>query len=432
MRCKAIVNLTVASLLLTYSGCFGDTLLMLTPKEVIQKFSENRALMKSYSASVDTTSVFSDSASNKKMYNQTRDEIISDGHRIKLKQVASGIGSNLEPSNKFDMDRLVEFVWDGNVKFEYHANLQPNHRYMSAEKGDEKSHNEYLRNSLSSGTFEGFFPRESENIIDILKEAKDSSITQDSQLIPNQTTYLVEGTSEGGHYKVWFDPSRDFQIIQVEIHRSENDRVFGQPLASLFPKLTASQETALRAMGGVPLTEQEVLSQSDCVVSNISFERVSGKLIPNAATLVETDTFSDGRVQSVRRQLQRQQFVLNPPLDNSTFTCDAPEGTQVLAKSPSVVSVQWKAGKPTPQIAKQIDDQLESTINQLESDNKGVTGSDPVDRTAGSNASTKPMRSLVVGEAESWPRGWLWPLILISGFLIALGLIKISRKMRSA
>ncbi len=135
--------------------------------------------------------------------------------------------SRSEPAQK---DKKVQELynhafWDGEMNLDA-ATMMNDGKPIGAWGGTttKQPHYDQVRRTHAAGELSGIFPGDSRPYFEILAKAVDGvEVTVDDSTIDGVTAYVLEAKTDRGHYKVWVDPSRGFNLLKAEIRRKSSD-----------------------------------------------------------------------------------------------------------------------------------------------------------------------------------------------------------------
>lgn len=229
-----------------------------------------------------------------------------DASRLRIRQRAWYIK---DPNEQCPPERAMEFnfLWDGKEWYEYYVPQGRTNTWLvfSHDVGDRQK---CIYDSFESALF-GFITGDSQDLVSILQQASKLSIREGREDVDGHSCIVVDAVAPSGAYTLWFDDSRAYNLLRVNVRKRGDDLYLGKSLASL------------------------KISEFDCTISNVVLAFKSDTWLPMAADIVSSEKLQSGvqYLQNVHHSYT--EIVLNPDFNSlGTFLPDFPDFTPASDK----------------------------------------------------------------------------------------------------
>jgi hypothetical protein len=245
---------------------------------------------------------------------------------------------------------------------------------------------------------------DSQNWAVILRDSGNAALQQAPEEVDKASCLVLEANTKQGHYKVWVDPEKGYNLRKAVVTKKGDDLYGGTPLSS------TNMESATFAL------------------ASVQFQEVDGIWIPIKGTFDRTQNVTGKGGPAVWRSTAksvRSNVVWNPDFDKiGAFHLDLPEGTPVRDEDFPGIRYEWHGDSVAPAADSQV-------IAMIVSQNKGrasqaTTSSATQPGPAHGEDSKVPLSSNRSSPAVASPVGpvvhWGW-LLLVAVVIGTFGLV---------
>lgn len=175
-----------------------------------------------------------------------------------------------------------------------------------------------------------------ERLSDIFRSSLSLQVRNDKEDIDGYLTYVLESQSEYGDISIWLDPNSGFHPRRIELHKSGDDILNGQPLASSRPNND--------------LFPSEPLQEYSIVVESVKIDQIEGTFVITGADVTESWTFSGGQVVRISYDFKLSKIDMNPDFNalKAFVEIKVPDGTPVYDQDFPGINFTVVGGKIVP------------------------------------------------------------------------------------
>lgn len=295
-------------------------------QEVLDKFAETQDGFRSFIAKTETDVV----KTSRKVwpkgigYSKSQ-EFRFDGRRVAVRDSMVGqVGRDLEYSK--DNPGYSSNLWDGQTYYRYCVGAKKDDGVLVLTRPRKPRGasfaDDYFTNYTGSVAM-GYLPGKPVRIDKVLGSAKSLAIRNRMERVGDSMCYVLEGRTTYGYYKVWFDPSRDYNIAKAIHLQGPGDKTIS---------------------AGYVLQEKE---RRQTVVENVRYKKAGGKWFPVEADCERRFKYANGSTARSAYHFKVTEIVLNPDHEalKSFVPDDIPDGTMAVDADRTSVEYEWQNGE---------------------------------------------------------------------------------------
>lgn len=177
-------------------------------------------------------------------------------------------------------------LWDGRIRYDYIT-----HPYKANDPGNLTLYYERISHwqHAQGQALRGYFPGASERIDTELKRASTLSVESRKDGTDGSQLYLVNGSTGGSEFQIWFDPEHGYNIAKAIVKRSWADwnKTEGRPSRS--PK-----------------------GHATVWLEDVSFKQVDDLWVPVVANYRRDHEYVTGEYEKSQYRIIVTEFVVNP------------------------------------------------------------------------------------------------------------------------
>jgi len=318
----------------------GLCLAEMTAVEILNRYDRTQQYQKNRNIYMQTFQGGTDSFLETSAIPALKTELrfITDGSRMDfLWERWDKFGSESTPTDEIKSNK-VHYIWDGNKYYNYKDRIKLlliSDKYLSDKPLSDDHLGRTYYNAYPGAVSDGFFSGDFKSFSKILKG---DNIQIDAKKIDSDgnTLYFIEADTSYGHYKIYFDPKYEFNVVKAELRKTGNDICYGE-------SLNTTHEGAVDPYG-FPVTPRTELVMT---LSNNEFKQVDNCWIPVNSNWEVQVTYENGRVQCDKYRSKTTSVELNPDFEAlNAFIPNFPNNTKVqYMESKSPAPLVWLDGK---------------------------------------------------------------------------------------
>lgn len=297
--------------------------------EVLDKFAETQNNFRSFIAKTQTDSYKTSTGFSQRRPSKLTSscEFRTDGYRLAWRKTTVGnIGNGvIYTQNDASYD---SHLWDGQNYYCYVGTIQRAgdlviNKPIVLRSTDTFS--KYFKNFAGSGAM-GYFRGEPARIDKVLKKARSLSIRNNMEKVGGSMCHVLEGVTEYGKYKIWFDPSHGYNIAKAIHTQQTGDR-------------TCSADYVLQNNERRQFTNETK-----------KFKKVGGKWFPVEFSYKGRFKYKQGMTALSKSHIIVVDMKLNPDHEKlkSFIPDDIPNGAFAVDGDAPEIDYRWQDGKLIP------------------------------------------------------------------------------------
>jgi hypothetical protein len=185
--------------------------------------------------------------------------------------------------------------------------------------------------------FEGFVAENSVNLLDILRNAKQSTVAAGQEIDGRSCVLLTSISEAGGKSRIWFDPEAGYCTRKIIVEKGPQDQ---------FSDGKSLIDHRWRPVG----SERGVTSVGySYTLDNVVGQLVNGVWFPATCRVTTSLQFEDGNAQIVTSICKVTKATLLPAGDTHSFMPELEEGSKLQNLDDRSTSFKWSGGRPIVQ-----------------------------------------------------------------------------------
>jgi len=252
-------------------------------------------------------------------------------------------------SGELIISRCGKILDERSIRYESDGNEPPEMIYVDSDFSEIDKVK--VRACLGGGIItEGYLF--AERLPDIFRSSPSLRVRNDREDIDGHLTYVLESQSDYGDISIWLDPNSSFHPRRIELHKSGDDILDGQPLASSRPNRK--------------LFPREPLQEYSNVVESVKIEEINGISVMTEANITESWAFSSGQVVRISYDFKLSKIDMNPDFNALKAFVDikVPDGTPVYDQDYPGINFMVVGGKIVPADDPTFDE-IDKIVNEL-------------------------------------------------------------------
>ncbi|MBN2181915.1 MAG: hypothetical protein JW715_08360 [Sedimentisphaerales bacterium] len=209
----------------------------------------------------------------------------------------------------------IRVIWDGKQELRKQVSIAPSQEQYINIVGISKKANDFMFQKRSFGTYLYSYGRSEEGFVDLLRNSSDLIVKEQKEKIDDHECYVLEGTTEKGHVRVWIDPNTGFNIRKIIINKKEDTNI------------------------------------SEVVIDDIQIQQVEDIWLPMSVSSNMVTKDSEGNIlNEVKTTYKRTQIEFNPDFEKlGAFKMgNIPNGTPIKDFDYRGLLYEWQNGKIVP------------------------------------------------------------------------------------
>lgn len=320
-------------------------------KELLRRFAEARENFTSFIFECEATNTFNYPQRNRNGKRYSKLECRFDGNRGRTRVFWWGNVDIRSPNVSKNQAHYTSDLWDGENYYSYNRGYRSDSGHVMLSRGKDpggvpKAYKNRIKgSSIVPGQIMGY-PRgdNGKRIDEVLYLAESLELRQEK--LRGVDCYVIEAVVKGhGKYTVWIDPTHDYHLAKIHIHRKEND---------YFENRRAGKKDSI-----------------DMVFEVLHFEQIGDLWFPKQCKLKRT-ICDNGDCGTEDESINITNIVLNPDHDalKSFIPDDIPNGAtaNIVAFPPSLEFI-WQDGKVVTDVDEKLLEQLDAEIEKIANQN---------------------------------------------------------------
>jgi len=191
------------------------------------------------------------------------------------------------------------------------------------------------------------------SVADSLGQSSDLYIHDKKENINGVACFVLEGTSKYGKVTAWIAPEKGYNAMKWVIEKSSHALFDKTPLSTKWPSVESGKDIfTLKELHEVKVDGRTVF-------------------VPKRAHFTHITNFLDGTKNVDEFEYQTSDIQIKPDFEAlGAFKIDFPDGIRVFNEDFPNVSYRWENVKPVTVVNQKFLDDLDSQIEQIESDVK--------------------------------------------------------------
>jgi hypothetical protein len=252
-------------------------------------------------------------------------------------------------SGELIISRCGKILDERSIHYESDSNEPPETVYVSSDLSEIDKVK--VRACLGGGMItEGYLF--AERLPDVFRNSSSLNVRNEKQDIDGYPTYVLESQSEYGDVTLWLDPNSGFHPRRIELHKSGDDILDGQPLASSHPNNK--------------IFPPEPLQEYSIVVESVKIDQIGGTFVITGADVTESWIFSNGQVVRITYDLKLSKIDMNPDFNTlkAFVEIKVPDGTPAYDQDFPGINFVVVDGKIVPADDPTFD-QIDKIVDEL-------------------------------------------------------------------
>ncbi|MBN2589393.1 MAG: hypothetical protein JXA96_06000 [Sedimentisphaerales bacterium] len=240
-------------------------------------------------------------------------------------------------------------IWDGKQGIVKQVSFDPSQKQYLDFVGVREKADDFIFQKRSFSTYLSSCGKTEEGFVDLLRKSSDLIVKEQKEKIDGHGCYVLEGTTEKGHARVWIDPETGFNIRKIIISNIKNGEI------------------------------TNITDISEIVIDDIQMQIVEDIWLPMSVSKNMITKDSEGNIiNEVKTTYKRTQFEFNPDFKKlGAFKMDViPNGTRVKFDTDNpkrALHYFWQDGKivpldipPVPLLGKTLPDLSDLGVDMLQ------------------------------------------------------------------